>query len=160
MRTQLLLGVLIDISIAVLPTVAKDKKPGKEKPGAETPAPPPGPGVKTEFVFTTQERQVIQTFVAGHSAPPGKGKRAKPLPPGLAKKVARGGKLPPGWEKKVAVGVIMAPEVYKECKPLPPELVVKLPPSPAGTITVAVQGKVARLLGATLEILDVFDALP
>jgi hypothetical protein len=35
--------------------------------------------------------------------------------------------------------------------------VVKLPPPPAGTITVAISGKVVRLAKATREILDVFD---
>jgi hypothetical protein len=40
------------------------------------------------------------------------------LPPGLQKKVARGGQLPPGWQKKVA--------------PFPVELERRLPRLPAG----------------------------
>ena len=54
-------------------------------------------------------------------------------------------------------GQIMPVEVYERTHPLPPELVVKLPPPPSGTITVTVGGKVVRLLQATREILDVFD---
>lgn len=100
--------------------------------------------------FTAAERSAIQGYVRGY----GKSKR---LPPGLAKKVARGRGLPRGWQKKCVHGEIMPQAVYERCKPLPPELVVKLPPSPAGTVTVAIGGKAVRLVKATLEILDVFD---
>ncbi len=51
----------------------------------------------------------------------------------------------------------MPVEVYERSHPLPPEIVVKLPPPPPGTILIAVEGKVARLVQATHEILDVFD---
>jgi hypothetical protein len=40
---------------------------------------------------------------------------------------------------------------------LPQEVVVKLPAQPPGTILIAIGGKVARLLAATREILDVFE---
>jgi len=108
-------------------------------------------------VFSEEERRTIQVYAERYTAMPGKHERR--LPPGLAKKVARGGPLPPGWEKKCVVGRPMPAEVYAECHPLPTELVVKLPPAPepALTVTVAVQGKVVRLLKATREILDVFD---
>ena len=48
-------------------------------------------------------------------------------------------------------------EVYRECHPLPREVIANLPPPPAGTILVAVRGKVVRLIQATREILDVFN---
>ncbi|HWX20525.1 MAG TPA: hypothetical protein VN578_11560 [Candidatus Binatia bacterium] len=107
--------------------------------------------------FTDEERQTIQGYAQRYNALPGKHERR--LPPGLAKKLARGGRLAPGWEKKCVVGQAVPAEVYAECHPLPSELVVKLPPppEPALTVTVAVEGKVLRLLKATHEILDVFD---
>jgi hypothetical protein len=108
---------------------------------------------RVEFDITTHEREVIQEYYAP-------GKKGKHLPPGLAKKVARGGKLPPGWEKKMVKGETMPVEVYQQCVPLPKEILVQLPAPPAGTITVTVGGKAARLLEATHEILDVFDVLP
>ena len=83
----------------------------------------------------------------------------KSLPPGLQKKVERGGELPPGWQKKVARGEVMDAEVYAHSRPLPPELLKRLPPQPRGTIVVTIEGKVVRLLEATLTILDVFDLL-
>jgi hypothetical protein len=36
-------------------------------------------------------------------------------------------------------------------------VIVQLPPPPPGTVLVAIEGKVARLLLATREILDVFE---
>ena len=79
------------------------------------------------------------------------------LPPGLQKKVARGGSLPPGWQKKCQKGEVLPVEVFEKCTPLPKEVIVKLPPPPQGTILVTIDGKVVRLLNATREILDVFD---
>ena len=38
-----------------------------------------------------------------------------------------------------------------------PDLLGQLPPAPAGTIMVAIDGKIVRLAKATREILDVFD---
>ncbi len=85
------------------------------------------------------------------------GKKKKRLPPGLAKKVARGEGLPPGWQKKVARGEVMDQDLYLLSAPVPPRIVYELPPQPAGTVLVVLQGKVVRLLQATREILDVFD---
>lgn len=79
------------------------------------------------------------------------------LPPGLSKKVARGGSLPPGWQKKCERGQMIPTEIFEHCRPLPPEVVAKLPPGPPGTVIVTIEGKVARILKATREVLDVFD---
>lgn len=112
-----------------------------------------GPGIKV--VISSNEREIIQKYVSSCDE-----KKGKSLPPGLQKKVARGGELPPGWQKKLNKGEVMPVEVYKECKALPPELVVKLPPLPKGVINVAIDGKIVRLMEATREIFDVFEALP
>jgi len=102
---------------------------------------------------TSAERQVIQ----GYAVESRKQKKAKGLPPGLAKKAARGEPLPPGWQKKLRRGEIMPIEVYERCEPLPPVLIGRLPPPPPGTILITIEGKVVRLFQATREILDVFD---
>ena len=113
---------------------------------------------KIEAAISPSEREVIRAFVDQRSEKPGR--KAKRLPPGLAKKLARGGKLPPGWEKKLHPGEIVTAEIWSESHPLPKEIIVKLPPPPVGTILIAVEGKVARVLEKTREILDVFDVLP
>jgi hypothetical protein len=110
--------------------------------------------------ITTSEREVIRGFMASYvddDKPSRKGKEGEGLPPGLQKKVDRGGSLPPGWEKKVCKGEILTTEVYEQCRPLPQEVTVKLRTPPPGTILVTIGGKVARILTATREILDVFD---
>ncbi len=51
----------------------------------------PGPAAAVHVVFATDDVEILR----GHYAP-----RYRNLPPGLGKKVARGGQLPPGWQKK------------------------------------------------------------
>jgi hypothetical protein len=65
--------------------------------------------VAVHVVFAPADVTVLRT----HYAP-----RYRDLPPGLKKKVARGGQLPPGWQKKF--------------EPFPVELERKLPALPAG----------------------------
>jgi hypothetical protein len=115
------------------------------------------PWVNANVAISDGERQVIQSYV--HDCQQGEkaGRKGKRLPPGLAKKVARGGDLPPGWQKKCAKGEVLPVEVYNHCHSLPSEVVVKLPPPPPGTILVTIGGKVVRLAKATREILDVFE---
>ena len=50
------------------------------------------PAVSVSIVFAPQEVAVIRTHYAS---------RYRNLPPGLQKKLARGGTLPPGWQKKM-----------------------------------------------------------
>lgn len=50
------------------------------------------PAVSVSIVFAPQEIAVIRTHYAS---------RYRNLPPGLQKKLARGGTLPPGWQKKM-----------------------------------------------------------
>jgi hypothetical protein len=130
------------------------------------PLPPAGRPVAdpvVSVIIAPGERQIIREWVVSHSDDNGRGKKnghkGKPLPPGLAKKVARGEGLPPGWQKKIVKGEVMHAEVYRQCHPLPDEVIVRLPPPPAGTILVTIDGRVIRLAKATLEILDVFDVL-
>jgi hypothetical protein len=81
----------------------------------------------------------------------------KTLPPGRAKKAARKEKLPPGWQKKIARGAVLPQTVYAQAQPLPEVVIQKLPPPPAGTILVLLDGKVLRLLEATRTIVDVYE---
>jgi len=83
---------------------------GKQKQKeAETEAPS---GATGGLVFSVTERQTIVNYFASGTA-----ERAKPLPPGIAKKVARGGTLPPGIAKRY----------------LPTPLDTRLPPCAPGT---------------------------
>ncbi|MBU1105346.1 MAG: hypothetical protein KKB51_01660 [Candidatus Riflebacteria bacterium] len=79
------------------------------------------------------------------------------LPPGLQKKVARGKRLPPGWQKKMAVGKTFPTSMYDHSCKLPDHIWRQLPPQPEGTVLIAVEGKIVRLVEATKTIIDVFD---
>ena len=74
----------------------------------------------------------------------------KPLPPGLQKKVARGGELPPGWKKKLQKGAVIEREVYEH------GTVIK-PVDATGVITIKVDDKIIRLMKATREIVDILQ---
>ena len=150
-------GVFLAVSVTVSPLLAKDKsKHGDNKDGKKSHSAKTEASSDSKFTISVKEREVIQTYVSGFEEK-GKGKKNHGLPPGLAKKLERGGKLPPGWEKKVCVGEKIPVEVLKECKPLPKELTLKLPTPPVGTLTVSVDGRIVRLMEATKEILDVFE---
>ena len=137
--------------------------PSTPPPEARRAPPPPSrrqPEPWVDVSITVPERQVIQGYVASYvieEKHPKKGKKPKKLPHGLQKKLDRGEPLPPDWEKKIKKGEFVPVEIYQACHPLPQELIVKLPPPPSGTILIAIGGKIARLLAATREILDVFE---
>lgn len=148
------------LALGIVPTRAAERRSPAE--GGSV-APPQHLDEKTFDTYRLRpgETTAIRDYYRAHPTPapepqPVKNKR---IPPGLRKKVARGGQLPPGWQKKVARGEVMDRVVYEHSRPLPPELVKALPPQPQGTVIVTVEGKAVRLLEATLTILDVFDLL-
>lgn len=81
----------------------------------------------------------------------------EPLPPGLQKKVERGGRLPPGWQMKLQRGRVLEPDLYRLGEPVSAELRVKLPVGPAGSVEIRLESKIVRINRASHEILDVFD---
>jgi len=91
------------------------------------PAPAKEPLIGVKVIISPSEREIIQSYVTSRSTSGKPGKKSKGLPPGLAKKLERGGDLPPGWQKKCVPGQTMPREVYEQCRPLPREVVVELP---------------------------------
>jgi hypothetical protein len=98
--------------------------------------------------MTPLEKEIVKQHLADIRAV----QRKKPTT-----KVAHGTKLPPGWQKKIVRGEVLPETVYKQAQPLPEVVIRKLPPPPAGTILVTLDGKVLRLLEATRTIVDVFE---
>jgi hypothetical protein len=66
-------------------------------------------GTAVEVRFSSGDQRMIREYYAP---------RYRSLPPGLQKKIARGGQLPPGWQKKL--------------EPFPIELERRLEPLPTG----------------------------
>lgn len=74
--------------------------------------------------------------------------KEKSLPPGLQKKVARGGELPPGWQDKLIVGEYLDYDIYRRGR-------VVLPVGDSGMVTVEIEGRMIRLIEATREIVEI-----
>ncbi len=103
--------------------------------------------------ITSVEQRTFHDYVVGYQ----QNGKFKTLPPGLAKKVARGGELPPGWQMKIARGEVLPLAVYQQVNPIPYVLIERLPVQPVGTHLGVIDGRVVRLADATRTILDVFD---
>ena len=86
----------------------------------------------------------------------GKGKRrVKKLPPGLRKKLARGGELPPGWQKKVDRGEVLDDDIYQHAQPLPENIIDRVRRI-EGTTVRQIDDRIVRVQDATRTVLDVF----
>ena len=68
----------------------KGQSAGKSDRAATAPA--TGSSVQVSIVFSPRDITLIRTHYGPHY---------RNLPPGLQKKLARGGSLPPGWQKKM-----------------------------------------------------------
>jgi hypothetical protein len=168
MKIAYFLSLTLTCFFMAVPAMAKDKKDkhgekaGKHgKESVEKGSKESQAQSVAKVTISPSERESIQKFLSvnvkstTYTTPVVHSPRS--LPPGLAKKAAQGKPLPPGWQKKMQVGQVIPVDVYDQCEPLPPDLIVKLPPQPKGILTVTIEGKVVRLLEATREILDVFD---
>lgn len=84
---------LLIAGLAAGATAAADQGRGRgrgDDRGASVTA--PNAPAQVNVVFSPKDLTIIRTHY---------GNRFKSLPPGLQKKLARGGSLPPGWEKKM-----------------------------------------------------------
>ena len=108
-------------------------------------------------MITPEEMKIIKKYLKGVSNKKKKKGMKKTLPPGLAKKQARGGTLPPGWQMKVARGEVMDYEVYNNTSPLPEELLRKLSTIPEGTVLIQVGNKIVKVIEASRKIVDLFE---
>ncbi len=119
--TARLAVAVVLVSLVVTPHAAEAQGRGKGKRARDSA--PAG--------FTAAERDVVTRYYADHPY------AAKPLPPGIAKKLARGKPLPPGLAKRA----------------LPAELVTELPPRTG--FEVSIVGDRLVLLDAQGLVVDV-----
>jgi hypothetical protein len=115
-------------------------------------------------LFSAEEQQLIRSYFdqqhyeqapADERKGRGKPKKKKKLPPGLQKKLERGGELPPGWQKKLARGEVLDGELYAASAPLPQDLLESLGSGPAGTEIRRIEDEVVRLIEASGVIVDI-----
>jgi len=157
---------------AALQTAAKDKKQKEQnapnapktavvavaEPQVETTiTPPEAPAPELQGALTWQEKRLIREYVEGSAIVTPRGRTAHKLPPGLAGRVDPGVQLEAGWEKKLLRGEVLTQPVFSQCKSLPREIAVRLPSPQAGTILLALEGRIIRVVQKTRQILDVYD---
>lgn len=119
----------------------------------------------SDRLFTKDEKRIIQSYFEDHreyrydddESGRDKPKKQKSLPPGLQKKLARGGELPPGWQKKVARGEVLDMTLYRQSRTLPEGLLNRLSTGPADTELRQLDDRVMRLMDDTRDILDVLQ---
>ncbi len=131
MERRLLLAIILTtlLSLAAVSPVAAKKDQVRNDQVTTS------PGV--QIVFSATERRLITQYFASPEA--ARSMNAKPLPPGIAKKVARGGALPPGIAKRY----------------LPQDLDGRLPPVQVGTERVVVGTDVLLVQVDTGFVLDI-----
>jgi hypothetical protein len=107
--------------------------------------------------FRSEETETIRRwYERGDRRPsPGAAGGQRQLPPGLQRKVERGGELPPGWQRKVERGEVLSREQVRHGRRIDDELLRRLPPQPEGTVIMETEDQVIRVLEATGEVLDV-----
>lgn len=106
------------------------------------------------FTLSDKESRVLRERYRSRERDP---QPAAGLPPGLAKKAARGQPLPPGWQKKLARGEVIEARTLGHAERVPERILRDLPRQPEGTVLVKVEGKLVRLHEATRTIIDVLD---
>ncbi|MBV1788584.1 hypothetical protein KQ940_11010 [Marinobacterium sp. D7] len=84
-------------------------------------------------------------------------KRYKSLPPGLRKKLERGGELPPGWRDKLVRGEVIDPEVYRHAEHLPSDLLNRLTGRQDGIELLRVGDRIVRVMEGRGTVVDVID---
>jgi hypothetical protein len=92
-----------------------------------------------------------------HKVKKEKMKKQKHLPPGLQKKVARGGELPPGWQKKLVKGEVISNDVLRHAKIVRTSDYSKEPYKTIGSEVYKIEDKIIKVMKATNIIIDIFE---
>jgi hypothetical protein len=158
MRVSLLAIVFGVLLAATVQAKSNKAAPKQATPSSASPAASAPEQLWLQMEISPLEQEIMQQHRADIRAVQSKKPSPdKTLPPRRAQKAASKEKLPPGWQKKIARGAVLPPTVYARAQPLPEVVIRNLPPPPAGTILVLLDGKVLRLLEATRTIVDVFE---
>ena len=116
---------------------------------------------RSDSTFSQSERSSIADYYRSENAQHGSGDskqhKKKKLPPGLQKKLERGGELPPGWQTKVTRGEVLDEELLSHAQPLPDDLRNSLPILQDGTEMRRIGDKIVRIMEGNGTVLDVID---
>lgn len=120
-------------------------------------------GLPKPASFSSHEHELIRAYFGHHGIDAhGNGGSHKDLPPGLRKKLARGGELPPGWQRKLTPGSEVDEHLLLEAQPLPDVLDAQLPYDAVTEEIIRIQDKVIRMSrgdGTIIDVIDIADVL-
>ena len=145
-RDRLTFTTLLGLSVA--PTLAQARPPWEATQQHDDPARIQLVDSRrdySEYRYTSHEREALRQRLSH--------REFDSLPPGLQKKVARGGKLPPGWQKKLQKGQRLPDSLYYNSQRLPSYDGIR---HIDGVSDVIIDNEVVRVIDATQTILDVF----
>ncbi|MBP0047967.1 hypothetical protein H9C73_04415 [Marinobacterium sp. AK62] len=83
--------------------------------------------------------------------------RTKELPPGLRKKLERGGSLPPGWQMKVQRGEVLDTELYRNAERLPRDYLERLGRRSEAAELIVLGDRIVRVAEGRGTVLDVIE---
>ncbi|WP_409522680.1 hypothetical protein [Nitrincola sp. MINF-07-Sa-05] len=83
--------------------------------------------------------------------------KQKSLPPGLQKKLARGGELPPGWQKKVARGEVLDGHLYRQSQVLSPDILRRVDGRHQEAELIVLGDRILRVMKGEGTVLDVIN---
>jgi hypothetical protein len=109
MTPAMLVPALILSAATMLASHEKPQRSHPQKPAKHASVADDAPRAEVHVRFSIGEQRVLREYYAP---------RYRALPPGLRKKVARGGQLPPGWQKKLQPFPV---EVERQIAPLAPD---------------------------------------
>lgn len=138
MRRIIVIAFAFSLALAG-PAMGQGNSNGNGKKSQNQTGVQPSGAALTVSLITTFERSTILGYIQNHQGNPSSGFAGmKPLPPGIAKKLARGGSLPPGIAKRY----------------FPSDLMGQLPPRP-GQQWLVMGTDILLIDAATQLILDI-----
>ncbi|HSG04670.1 MAG TPA: hypothetical protein VLA39_13200 [Marinobacterium sp.] len=138
----------------------KDKSWKAEKKGKNGESEVEGPTAMLRALSESEQDELAQLVLekeygfSKNTLPPG---TSRELPPGLKKKLERGGTLPPGWQKKLQRGEKIDPEVYSQAERIPDELLRRVTGRDDAVELLRVGDRILRVMEGRGTVLDVID---
>lgn len=104
-----------------------------------------------------ERRQLREMVLEEHYGLSREEGKYKTLPPGLRKKLARGGELPPGWQDKVRRGEVLDDELYRQGERLSRRYLERLGHRSEAAELILLGDRIVRVAEGRGTVLDVIE---
>ncbi|GAA0786939.1 hypothetical protein [Marinobacterium sediminicola] len=108
--------------------------------------------------LSDRERRSLRDWILDeHYGATSKEGKYKSLPPGLRKKLERGGDLPPGWQDKVRRGEVLDDDLYRQGERLPRHYLERLGHGSEAAELIILGDRIVRVAEGRGTVLDVIE---